>query len=152
MSASTGGSTEHASSWAGAEGPSPRAERGVSGDRIEYADASSPPPFSEHSSFLWALGSPELALGADRVLSPQLHAEDGGLGILLSRQMAAHHLVLVVLVSSLRVRGDGGLSRHRLGLLPGPVGGAPNGPQAPPSPADHACVAIPESALQRGAR
>ncbi len=48
--------------------------------------------------------SPELALGTDGILSPHLHAVEGGVGIGLSGQVAAHHLVLVVLEKALRNR------------------------------------------------
>ncbi len=48
--------------------------------------------------------SPELALGTHGILSPHLHAVEGGVGIGLSGQVAAHHLVLVVLEKALRSR------------------------------------------------
>lgn len=50
------------------------------------------------------LHSPELALGLHGILGPHLHAVEGGAGIRLSGQVAAHHLVLVVLEKALRSR------------------------------------------------
>lgn len=46
--------------------------------------------------------SPELALGTHGILSPHLHAVDCGGGVLLSGQVAAHHLVLMELEDALR--------------------------------------------------
>lgn len=46
--------------------------------------------------------SPELALGLDIVLRPDLHAVDGRGGLMLGRQVAPDHLVLVPLESALR--------------------------------------------------
>lgn len=50
------------------------------------------------------MNSPELALGTHGILGPHLHAVEGGAGIGISGQMAAHHLVLVVLEKALRSR------------------------------------------------
>lgn len=46
--------------------------------------------------------SPELAPGTHVVLGPHLHAVEGWVGISVSGQVAAHHLVLVVLEVALR--------------------------------------------------
>ena len=46
--------------------------------------------------------SPELALGLDIVLRPDLHAVDGRGGLMLGGQVASDHLVLVPLESALR--------------------------------------------------
>ena len=48
--------------------------------------------------------SPELRPRAYRVCCPKLHPVHCRLGLLLCRQVAAHHLVLVVLVATLQVR------------------------------------------------
>lgn len=45
---------------------------------------------------------PELALGTHGILGPHLHAIDCRTGIVLSGQVAAHHLVLVVLEVALQ--------------------------------------------------
>lgn len=57
--------------------------------------------------------APELALGADRVLSPELHAEQRRLRILLGGQVTAHHLVLLVLEDALRknIRNERSISQ-----------------------------------------
>lgn len=47
-------------------------------------------------------GAPELRLCAHGVCSPELHSVYCGLGLLVCGQVAAHHLVLVVLVATLR--------------------------------------------------
>ena len=47
-------------------------------------------------------GAPELRLCAHGVCSPELHSVYCGLGLLLCGQVAAHHLVLVVFIATLR--------------------------------------------------
>lgn len=58
--------------------------------------------------------SPELALGTHGILSPHFHAVEGGGGICLCGQVAAHHLVLVVLEVALRdeTKPSGQPTRH----------------------------------------
>lgn len=82
--------------------------------------------------------SPELALGADIVLGPQLHAVHRGLGILLRGQVAAHHLVLVVLENSLHTNTTSGVLRPRHLLLLASPPGAMAAPGTAPSSATHA--------------
>ena len=61
------------------------------------SDHSLPPPRHATSA------SPELGLSLDAILSPDLHAVDGRVGLGLGGQVAPHHLILVELESSLHM-------------------------------------------------
>lgn len=98
----------------------------------------SPPGIPTPKNHASPASSPELALGADIVLGPQLHAVHRGLGILLRGQVAAHHLVLVVLESSLRANTTSGVLRPRHLLLLASPPGAMAAPGTVPSSATHA--------------
>ena len=61
----------------------------------------------QEAALLSAPRSPELALGTHGILGPHLHAVEGGAGIRRGGQVAAHHLVLVVLEVALLWWGRG---------------------------------------------
>ena len=83
------------------------------GSRASHACLHNLNPHWIHFRVRQARRTPELALGAHGVGRPELHAVDCRLRLPLAGQVAAHHLVLVVLVPALRADRAASARRRR---------------------------------------